>query len=158
MSPAQLRRGAAAFSVALSLGLLTACGSTDDDSGTAAASSSTTSASTGTTTSAPTSDSTSSSSAAPQAQTLAVTSVDFDYEMDSTDLAAGEYTITLTNNGNATHDLVVEQNGADVAQSDSIGPGESTTFTVALQPGSYVFYCSIGNHRQMGMEVDVAVS
>jgi len=53
---------------------------------------------------------------------------------------------------------VVEQNGADVAKSDSIGPGKKTTVTVALQPGKYVFYCSIGNHRAMGMETDVTVS
>jgi uncharacterized cupredoxin-like copper-binding protein len=29
---------------------------------------------------------------------------------------------------------------------------------VSLQPGEYVFYCSIGNHREMGMEVAVTVT
>jgi plastocyanin len=156
----QVRRAVAASTLALALGSLSACGSSSDDSA-AASSSPPSSASSPSSSSSSSAASTSSSSAAavaPQAQSLAVTSVDFDFEMPSTDLTAGDYTITLTNNGHATHDLVVEQNGADVAKSDSIGPGQSSTFTVTLQPGSYVFYCSIGNHRQMGMEVDVTVS
>ena len=53
---------------------------------------------------------------------------------------------------------MVEQDGADVAKSDKIGPGESTTFRVTLEPGTYVFYCSVGNHRAMGMEVTVTVT
>ena len=39
-----------------------------------------------------------------------------------------------------------------------IGPGDSTTLTVDLEPGQYVFYCSVGNHRGMGMEVTVTVT
>jgi plastocyanin len=30
--------------------------------------------------------------------------------------------------------------------------------SVALAPGEYVFYCSVGNHRAMGMELTVQVS
>jgi plastocyanin len=152
----QVRRVAAAGSLALALGLLTACGGSSD-----AASSSSTSSSTS---SPPSSSSASSSaagdssSAAEQAQTLTVTEAGFDIRLESSDLPAGDYTITVKNEGDATHDLVVEQDGKDVAKSDTLGPGDSATFTVTLQPGQYVFYCSIGNHRAMGMETDVTVS
>jgi plastocyanin len=139
----QVRRVAAAGSLALALGLLTACGG---DSEAASPSSSTSSSS-----------SSSSSSAAGQAQTLTVTEVGFDIRLESSNLPAGDYTITVKNEGDATHDLVVEQDGEDIAKSDSIGPGEEATFTVALEPGRYVFYCSIGNHRAMGMETEVTV-
>jgi len=146
--------------IAVSLGLLSACGGDDDDGGAAAASSSS---------SGPASPSSSAaSSSAPAASTgvpeqpaggtLAVTSVDFGYELPSTDLAAGDYTIDLTNGGNATHDLVVEKDGADVAATDTIGPGQTSSLTVTLEPGEYVFYCSVGNHRSMGMEVTVTVT
>ncbi|WP_158548669.1 plastocyanin/azurin family copper-binding protein [Blastococcus sp. TF02A-26] len=135
--------------------VLTACGS-DDDGGNAAAD---------TSSSAPSSSSPSeTASGAPGAgatdtvHTLEVTSVDFDYELPSTDLAAGEYTIELTNDGSATHDLVVERDGEDVAGTEDIGPGQSSAVTVTLEPGEYVFYCSIGNHRGMGMEVTVTVT
>ena len=99
-----------------------------------------------------------SDSAAGQAQALSVSEADFSIKLESGDLPAGDYTITVKNDGHATHDLVVEQNGSDVAKSDAIGPGDSATFTVTLEPGRYVFYCSIGNHRAMGMETDVTVS
>jgi len=136
-----VRRVAAAGGLALVLGLLTACGGSSD----AASPSSSTSSS-------------SSASSVGQAQTLTVTEVGFDIEPESSDLPAGDYTITVKNEGDATHDLVVERDGKDIAKSDTLGPGDSATFTVTLQPGQYVFYCSIGNHRAMGMETDVTVS
>jgi uncharacterized cupredoxin-like copper-binding protein len=138
-----VRRVAAAGGLALALGLLTACGGSSD----AASPSSSTSSS-----------SSSSAGAVGQAQTLTVTEVGFDIKLESSDLPAGDYTITVKNEGDATHDLVVEQDGQDIAKSDTLGPGDSATFTVTLQPGQYVFYCSIGNHRAMGMETDVTVS
>jgi uncharacterized cupredoxin-like copper-binding protein len=86
-----------------------------------------------------------------------VTEVGFDIRLESADLPAGNYTITVKNEGDATHDLVVERDGEDVARSDTIGPGDSASFTVALEAGKYVFFCSVGNHRAMGMETDVTV-
>ena len=141
MSVFGVRCVAAAGGLALALGLLTACGGSSD----AASPSSSTSSS-------------SSASSVGQAQTLTVTEVGFDIKLESSDLPAGDYTITVKNEGDATHDLVVEQDGKDIAKSDTLGPGDSATFTVTLQPGQYVFYCSIGNHRAMGMETDVTVS
>jgi plastocyanin len=141
-----VRRSAAAGPLALALGLLAACGGSSGASSSAATTSSS-SAAAG-----------SSAGAAGQAQTLSVSEADFSIKLDSGDLPAGDYTITVTNDGHATHDLVVEQDGSDVAKSDAIGPGDSATFTVTLQPGQYVFYCSIGNHRAMGMETNVTVS
>jgi plastocyanin len=157
VSLVHVRQAAAACSFALAVGLLTACGNSDDSSA-ASTTSSTSSSSSPASSSSASSSSTSTSSAAPAAQTLSVTEADFSIDLDSTTLPAGDYTITVTNNGHATHDFVVEQNGSDVAKSDTLGPGASGTVTVTLQPGSYVFYCSIGNHRAMGMETNVTVS
>jgi len=141
------RRVAAAGSLALALGLLAACGGSSSASSSAPTTSSSSAAA-----------GSASGGAEGQAQTLSVSEADFSIKLGSGDLPAGDYTITVTNDGHATHDLVVEQNGSDVAKSDAIGPGDSATFTVTLQPGKYVFYCSIGNHRAMGMETDVTVS
>jgi plastocyanin len=89
---------------------------------------------------------------------MTVTATEMAFRLDDADVPAGEYTLTLTNRGRSTHDLVVEQAGDDVAGTDTINPGESTTLTVTLTPGRYVFYCSVANHRAMGMEVAVTVS
>ncbi|TFV64654.1 UNVERIFIED_ORG: hypothetical protein E4P37_12835 [Bacillus sp. AZ43] len=94
----------------------------------------------------------------PAGGTVAVTSVDFSFALDRDELTAGTYEITLTNDGDSTHDLVVERDGEEVAASEAVDPGQSTTLTVDLEAGEYVFYCSIANHRAMGMEVPVEVS
>jgi len=157
-----LTTGAAAVLLALSV---SACGGGSDDteaqttqpSDSAAASSSQS-------TPAPTSAAASSgpqesaSSAPQEAASITATEADFSIALDEDSLAAGAYEIQVTNEGRATHDLVVERDGRDVAASDSIGRGESTTLTVTLEPGEYVFYCSIGNHRAMGMEITVQVT
>jgi plastocyanin len=150
----RLARGAAAL--AISVAFLTACG--DDPSDTGAAP--TTTAETSTETTGPTtgSGSATESGSADQTQSITATEADFSISLDEGSLAAGTYEIEVVNQGDATHDLVVERDGEDVEASDRIGPGESTTLTVTLESGEYVFYCSIGNHRSMGMETTVSVS
>jgi uncharacterized cupredoxin-like copper-binding protein len=130
----RLARGAAAL--AISAAFLTACGGND---------------------SADTQASTNSGSSS-GGQTVTATEADFSISLDKDKLTAGTYDIDVVNDGHATHDLVVEKDGKDVGKTDAIGPGKSTTLTVTLESGDYVFYCSIGNHREMGMETTVSVS
>ena len=122
--------------LALALGLLSACGGDDGGSGAA-----------GTTT----------NGGSGSATTITATEADFSITLDEDTLTAGDYAIEVVNDGGATHDLVVERDGEDVAGTDTIAPGESTTLNVTLDEGEYIFYCSIGNHRAMGMEVTVQV-
>jgi plastocyanin len=139
--------------VALTVSALAGCGG--DDGGSAAETGATT-ATSASETPAPT---TGTSPGAPaETQSITATEADFSISLDQDTLPAGTYDIEVVNDGNATHDLVVERDGADVAASDTIGPGQSTTVSVALEPGEYVFYCSIGNHRAMGMELTVTVT
>jgi plastocyanin len=147
----RLLRGAGAL--ALVLAALTACGGNDGDDDAAATTSSTAEETTSS------SAATSSDTGAPaETQAITATEADFSISLDEDSLTAGTYEITVVNEGGATHDLVVEQDGEDIAESGDIAPDDSATFTVALEPGEYVFYCSIGNHRQMGMELTVQVT
>jgi uncharacterized cupredoxin-like copper-binding protein len=141
----RLARGVAALAV--SAAFLTACGAGSTDAG----ASGTTSAGTSTETSGAASGST-------EGDAITATEKDFSISLGEDHLAAGTYDIEVVNKGHATHDLVVAQNGADVAKTDTIAPGESATLTVTLASGKYVFYCSIGNHRSMGMQTTVSVS
>jgi plastocyanin len=139
------RLARAVAAVAICAAFLTACGGSS--SGTAAA-----------TTAAGTTAAGTSSAASGEVESITATEADFSISLDEDRLSAGTYDIKVVNKGESTHDLVVEQDGKDVAASDSIGPGGSTTLTVTLAPGDYVFYCSIDNHRSMGMETNVSVS
>lgn len=147
------RLGAAA--VLAGLLTLTGCGSSDEDTSSPAASSSSTSSS-----SAPSSSAGASPSAPAETGTTAATAslVDFGIELDETELAAGEYEFEVTNDGDASHDLVIERDGEDVAATEALSSGGSETLAVTLEPGEYVFYCSVGNHRGMGMEITVTVT
>ena len=145
-----LARGVAVL--ALGLGALTACGGGSADADAAA----TTTSSAAETTTGATESSSSGSAAQPMA--LTATEENFSISLDKDTLTAGTYEITVVNNGSATHDLAVEEDGTTEEKSDSIAPGESTTLTVDLDAGEYVFYCSIGNHRAMGMEITVQVT
>jgi uncharacterized cupredoxin-like copper-binding protein len=145
--------------LALGLGVLTACSSDADSSAESAATSVTDEAQTLPTQTSDASPTESSAASAPSPVALRATEVDFAIELPQTELAAGSYTIEVVNEGDATHDLVIEDAGGnEVAASEVIAPGQSGTVEVSLQPGEYVFYCSIGNHREMGMEVAVTVA
>ncbi|PRY48679.1 plastocyanin [Geodermatophilus tzadiensis] len=170
-------RRSAALVLALGLGLLSGC---SDDGGTSADAATASSHAEGEHSESPSasasgeatpSSSAAGGSAAPEsaaptseaappveAQTVTATEGEMFIELSQDSFSPGEVTIEVVNEGNATHDLVVERDGADVVASDSIGPGQSTTVTVTLEAGEYVFYCSIGNHRAMGMETTVTVA
>jgi plastocyanin len=141
--------------LAVAAALLSGCGG-DSDADTGATATSATSAEETTASSSSAGETSESESA--ETQTIEVSSVDFSFELAEDTFSPGTYEITLTNEGGATHDLVVERDGEDVAASEQIGPGESSTFEVTLEEGEYVFYCSVGSHRSMGMEVPVEVT
>ena len=149
------RRAPAAAVLAIAAALLTGCGADEPDADAGATTSSSSAEETSESSSAAGETTESESS---ETQTIEVSSVDFSFELAEDSFSAGTYEITLTNEGGATHDLVVERDGEDVAASEQIGPGESSTFEVTLEEGEYVFYCSVGSHRSMGMEVPVEVT
>ncbi|MGY1834487.1 cupredoxin domain-containing protein [Blastococcus sp. SYSU DS0510] len=93
-----------------------------------------------------------------QAETVEAQLIDFAIELDEDSFSAGTYEFAVSNEGDASHDFIVERDGEDVTGTQVLQPGQSETLTVELEPGSYVFYCSVGNHRAMGMEVSVEVA
>ncbi|MGR6965429.1 cupredoxin domain-containing protein [Geodermatophilus sp. URMC 61] len=158
--PTHSARRAAPLVLALGIALLSGC-SGDEGSAEAAPSSSaptssapTSSAETSTpASSAPASD----AAAESESETVSVTEGEMFIDLSEDSYSAGTYTFEVTNAGDMPHDFVVEQAGEDVAGTEVLQPGESTTLEVELAPGDYVFYCSVGAHRAAGMEVPVTV-
>ena len=153
--PSLPRLATTAAVLALGLAGLTACGGSGSGSNTASGSTTESAASSSAESS---SSGSSASGGSAVAEAVTATEKDFSIALPQDHLKAGTYTITVVNDGNATHDLAVEEGGTKKANSDKVGPGKSTTLTVHLDAGEYVFYCSIGNHRAMGMELKVQVS
>ena len=156
------RRAAAALVLAAGIGLVAGC-SSDDTTDTAGADATaadtaaapSTTAETGTSSGAPSS---SAAGSPAESEAVSVTEGEMFIQLSEDSFGAGTYTFEVTNTGTMPHDFVVEQGGSDVAGTEVIQPGQSTTLEVELAPGEYVFYCSVGAHRAAGMEVPVTVA
>lgn len=74
--------------------------------------------------------------------------------------AAGDVTFAVSNvSTSSMHNLVVEQDGKEVARTADLAGGESESLTVpGLAAGEYVLYCAISGHRQSGMEATFTVT
>lgn len=68
--------------------------------------------------------------------------------------ASAAISLTLKNIGAAPHDIVFELDGGREARTPRINGGQEAAlmFDAPAAAGEYVFYCSVGNHRQRGME------
>lgn len=77
---------------------------------------------------------------------------------DTTELSAkaGKVTIDFTNPSVIPHNVVIEQNGKELAGFEPIAEGEESE-TAELKPGTYTFYCSVPGHREAGMEGTLTV-
>jgi uncharacterized cupredoxin-like copper-binding protein len=95
---------------------------------------------------------------------------------------AGPVTFTVTNAGSITHEFVVlktktlssdievgkfegesarineDTAGTNVGETGDLQAGATSTLTIDLAPGHYVFLCNLPGHYMQGMHVDVTVS
>jgi uncharacterized cupredoxin-like copper-binding protein len=98
-----------------------------------------------------------SSIALAQDNTVQVGLSEFTIDMPAS-LSAGMTTFEIANNGTFEHNFVIEGQGVNQSLDANLQPGESGTLEVDLQPGDYVVYCPIANHREQGMEVQLTVT
>jgi plastocyanin len=69
----------------------------------------------------------------------------------------GVIAFEATNDGQSPHALAV--NGpAGQARTQTLKPGERTTVEVRLPPGTYKWYCPVGDHERRGMVGRVRVA
>ena len=81
---------------------------------------------------------------------------DFTIELSTMELTPGTYTFVTTNNGQTTHALEIEGQGVE-EETEDIAPGDTAELTVTLEAGEYELYCPVGNHKDMGMTLDITV-
>jgi plastocyanin len=83
-----------------------------------------------------------------------------DYALDVDDprvRRAGVIAFIATNDGLVRHALAVDGPSGTV-RTPSLPPGERATITVRLPPGTYKWYCPIGDHERRGMVGRVRVA
>ena len=82
---------------------------------------------------------------------------DLAFDPPSLEASAGKVEIDFTNPAPIEHDVNIEQDGKQLAGSDLVSDGDSTTVSTDLKAGDYTYYCSVPGHREAGMEGTLTV-
>ena len=83
-------------------------------------------------------------------QTVTLEAKNFTFGKDEIRVKKGDTVKVTINNSQGTHDFVIDEFGVS---SGIIPTGSSKTVEfVADKAGSFEYYCSVGNHRQLGMK------
>jgi uncharacterized cupredoxin-like copper-binding protein len=102
-------------------------------------------------------DETATGPAPAQATTTEVDLTEYEIAMP-TSLSAGSQTFRVTNNGTIEHNFEIEGQGIEEEFETNLGPGETQTMQLDLEPGTYQVYCPVDNHREQGMEMQLTVT
>lgn len=78
------------------------------------------------------------------------------YEEESLETESGKVTVEFNNPSSIEHDVAIEKDGEEIGGTELISGGEAST-TVELEPGDYVFFCTVPGHREAGMEGPLTV-
>jgi plastocyanin len=96
---------------------------------------------------------------APAPSRLQVVAREYSFGLSRVHLKAGPAVIELANFGQDPHDLRLQRAGArHIAGLGVVTPGARGELTVRLVPGRYSFWCSVANHRQLGMRATLIVT
>lgn len=80
---------------------------------------------------------------------VALTMSNFTFGQDEIRVKQGEKLVLSVTNSEGVHDIVIDELGVN---SGIIPEGETQEVTIPTdQPGTYEYYCSVGQHRQLGM-------
>jgi len=95
--------------------------------------------------------------AAPPAR-LQVSAREFSFALSRQTVKAGPAIVELVNFGEDPHDLRLQRIGArHIAGTPVVQPGDRYDLTLKLPPGRYRLWCSLANHRALGMSATLLV-
>jgi hypothetical protein len=75
-----------------------------------------------------------------------------EYRLTPQDVRAGSGTLTIIvhNDGRLTHDLVINHDGAQVAATPPLAPGQTADLVATLAPGQYLMSSTILSDQALG--------
>jgi uncharacterized cupredoxin-like copper-binding protein len=93
-----------------------------------------------------------------QAPTTEVGLTEYEIAMPASLPAVESRVFRVTNNGAIEHNFEVEGQGIEEKFDANLSPGETRTMQLDLEPGAYQVYCPVGNHRELGVEIQLTVT
>ena len=89
---------------------------------------------------------------------LQIVAKEYSLGLSRVQLKPGTAVIELANFGQDPHDLRLQRVGSrHVAGIGAVAPGSRAELTLKLARGRYSFWCSIANHRKLGMRATLVV-
>jgi plastocyanin len=83
---------------------------------------------------------------------------EYSFSLSRLHVKAGAATIELANFGQDLHDLRLQRIGArHIAGLGVVAPGKRADLTLKLPAGRYSLWCSVANHRALGMQATLVV-
>jgi len=102
--------------------------------------------------------STGSASATVAPARVQVSAQEFSYALSRRTVVAGPAIVELYNLGEDPHDMRMERlGGGKLWKTPLVYPGKYYDLNATLVPGRYRLWCSIANHRQLGMTAVLTV-
>ena len=88
-----------------------------------------------------------------------VVATEYSFALSRSHLKAGRAEIELANFGQDQHDLRLQRVGSrHIAGIGIVDPGARADLNLKLAPGRYLVWCSVANHRALGMRATLVVS
>jgi plastocyanin len=81
---------------------------------------------------------------------------DLSFDTQELEARAGDVTIRMENPSTIPHNVSIEGSGVD-EEGKTVEQGGTSTVSADVQPGEYVYYCSVPGHREAGMEGTLTV-
>jgi plastocyanin len=76
---------------------------------------------------------------------------DFYFDPQLAHAEPGRLTLQIVNRGRIPHNFRIEKNGREVGRTSALKPGESDRVELKLTRGDYHYFCSVGNHEELGL-------
>jgi uncharacterized cupredoxin-like copper-binding protein len=94
----------------------------------------------------------------PSPASLGVQSSEFHLVLSRPSVKAGVVEIELQNVGEDPHDLRVRRvSGTHTFSIPMTAPGKRRSIVIRMRPGRYLLWCSVADHRQLGMQTSLRV-
>jgi plastocyanin len=87
---------------------------------------------------------------------LAASPTDLAFDKTSLTSKPGTVTIDFDNPAALEHNVAIEQNGKEIAVSETLAEGK-TSVSADLAPGTYTYLCTVPGHAEAGMEGTLTV-
>jgi plastocyanin len=95
----------------------------------------------------------------PAPSRVQIVAKEYSYSLSRLHVKAGTAILELDNLGQDSHDLRVERVGSKrIAKLGKVAPGAYADLTLHLPPGRYLLWCSIADHRKLGMHATLIVT